>query len=76
MNLFSVLVATPEEVEAGLQLFSRYQRLGSFDAVLAAVALNRQLDALVSADQAFGDVPNLPWVDPASTDLDQLLSRL
>ena len=73
MALFHVIVATPRELDLGLELFEHYPRLGSFDCVLAALVLNRQMDALVSSDQAFGEVPGLPWVDPAGPHLDRLL---
>lgn len=62
-----------QEVEAGLRLFERHTELGSFDAVLAAVALNHDSDALVSADRAFASVRGLRYVDPASPELDELL---
>lgn len=72
-HLFMLLTATPRELELGLHLFQSYPRLGSFDAVLAAVALSRSAEALISTDRAFGDVPELGWVDPASPDVDRLL---
>ena len=63
---FSLLVTTPDDLDRGLDLFEQYPALGAFDAVLAAVALEHGAQALVSADRAFGSVPGLPWVDPAS----------
>lgn len=53
-----------EHLMAGLALFERHERLGSFDAVLAAVALDRSASALVSADTAFGAVAGLNHVAP------------
>jgi uncharacterized protein len=53
------------DLSRGLTLYETHGRIGAFDAVLAAVALNRQLD-IASADRAFGDVPGLRWVDPAT----------
>ena len=70
---FSLLITSPEDLDLGLSLFDRYPGLGAFDSVLAAVALNRHAEALVSADRAFGAVPNLSWVDPATAALDRLL---
>ncbi len=61
------------DLALGLRLFAAVPALGGFDAVLAAVALNRNAEALVSADRAFGGVPGLRWVDPATADLDALL---
>jgi predicted nucleic acid-binding protein len=71
---FVLLVTRAEDLDLGLALYVRYQPLGAFDAVLAAVALNQQVDALVSADRCFGDVPHLPWIDPATPALDHLLA--
>jgi predicted nucleic acid-binding protein len=62
-----------EDLEAGLRLYERHTNLGSFDAVLAAVALNRDADALVSADRAFDSVRELRYVNPATPELDELL---
>lgn len=64
-----LLETSPAELRLGLDLFARHPHLGAFDAVLAAVALTRGADALISADRAFGVVPGLRWVDPASSDL-------
>jgi predicted nucleic acid-binding protein len=63
------LAADAADVRAGLELFRRVPALGAFDTVLAAVALRVGADALISADGAFGSVPGLRWVDPASDDL-------
>ncbi len=57
----------------GLDLFEAHAGLGAFDAVLAAVAINRSAQALVSADRSFGSVANLSWVDPGGPALDRLL---
>lgn len=75
MAALPLLVTRAEDLDVGLSLFERYPVIGAFDAVLAAVALNQRVDALVSADQAFGEVPNLPWVDPATSDVDRLIGR-
>jgi predicted nucleic acid-binding protein len=48
----------------GLALFERVKGLGAFDAVLAAAAISAGAEALVSADNGFGDVPNLAYVSP------------
>ncbi len=49
--------------------------MGAFDAIFAAVALNRDVEALVSAAKGFGAVPGLPWVDASSLGVDALLAR-
>lgn len=65
LTLFSPLLIVEEsDVRAGLEIFSRYQSVGSFDAVLAAAATSVGADALVSADQGFGSVPDLRHVVP------------
>ena len=75
MTLLAPLVVVEEDdLRRGLSLFERHERLGSFDAVLAAAGLRRDVDALVSTDRAFGDVPRLRHVDPASPELDDLLA--
>jgi predicted nucleic acid-binding protein len=77
LDYLAMLVPLPrvdeEDLEAGLRLYERHTNLGSFDAVLAAVALNRDADALVSADRAFDSVRGLRYVDPATPELDRLL---
>lgn len=70
---FQLLTTHIEDLELGLTLFQRYPRLGTFDAMLAAGAINGSAEARVSADQAFGDIGELPWVDPATSALDRLL---
>jgi uncharacterized protein len=64
---------TSEDVDVGLRLFERHERLGSFDAVLAAAALRLEIEALVSGDAAFSSVPKLPFVALDSGELDRLL---
>lgn len=69
-RLLAPLIRVDEDDLAdGMRLFARHERLGAFDAVLAAVVLRREhLTAIVSADRAFGDVPGLAHLDPASPD--------
>ncbi|MBF6605307.1 MAG: type II toxin-antitoxin system VapC family toxin [Chloroflexi bacterium] len=69
----SPLMTTSDDQERGLQLFERHPELGAFDAVLAAVALGRGAEALVSADQAFASVPGLAWIDPATPAIARLI---
>jgi uncharacterized protein len=65
--------ATAADLDAGLSLFERHPELGAFDAVLAAVAIARGAEGLVSADRAFASVPELTWIDPATPALARLL---
>jgi predicted nucleic acid-binding protein len=74
VDLLSPLVeATSEDLDLGLRLFERHERLGAFDAVLAATALRLEVDALVSGDATFSSVPKLPFVALDSGELDRLV---
>jgi predicted nucleic acid-binding protein len=54
-----------EDLQRGLALFERSDRLGAFDAVLAAAAIASNASALVSADIAFATLATeLPHVVP------------
>jgi uncharacterized protein len=64
--LIPLLSTDSRDLDLGLALYQSHHRIGAFDAVLAAVAVNRRLDGVASADQAFGDVAGLNWIDPAS----------
>lgn len=70
---FSLLITTPEDLNRGLGLFEQHPALGAFDAVLAAVAIHRSAQALVSADRAFASVSGLMWMDPASPEMARLI---
>jgi len=63
---FDLLSTTPADLALGLDLYEAHERLGAFDAMLAAVAMNQGLEALVSADRAYGTVPGLRWLDPGA----------
>lgn len=65
-TLIPLLATDGRDLSLGLTLYETHRRIGAFDAVLAAVALNRQLHGVASADRAFGDVAGLRWIDPAS----------
>ncbi|WP_333908534.1 type II toxin-antitoxin system VapC family toxin [Solicola gregarius] len=53
-----------EHLSDGLEFWTRYESLGAFDAVLAAVALDSKYATLVSADKAFSQIPGLHHVLP------------
>jgi uncharacterized protein len=75
MQLLSPLLVVEEsELAAGLRLFERHRKVGPLDAVLAAVALARGAEALVSADGAFGEVRGLRHVAPGTAAFDRLLA--
>jgi predicted nucleic acid-binding protein len=68
-DLLSPLVHPGEaDLARGLELFERYEALGAFDAVLAAVVLERDhLVGLMSADRGFTSVAGLTHLDPVAT---------
>ena len=73
IDLFSPLVVVDADVlRRGLGIYEHQDELESFDAVLAAVALEHGAEALVSADEAFAKVPRLPYVPLA--DIDRLFA--
>jgi predicted nucleic acid-binding protein len=61
------------DLDLGLRIFERSDRLGSFDAILAAVAINRDAEALISSDRGFRGVRRLRHVDIGGPELDELL---
>lgn len=73
--LSPLIVVESEDVVRGLRLFERHSHLDAFDAVLAAVAIERQAEALLSGDRAYGAVRGVPYVDPATPALDELLGE-
>lgn len=62
-----------EHLDRGLELFQRLERLGAFDAVLAAAAIDAGATALVSADTAFAAVPALTHLVPDEAGVGQIL---
>jgi predicted nucleic acid-binding protein len=74
--LAPLITVTPEDLRAGLALFAGDERLGAFDAVLAATAAARQATAIVSADRAFAAAaPALRHVTPDARGVADLLAR-
>jgi predicted nucleic acid-binding protein len=55
----------PNDVQRGLDLFERHPELDSRDAVFAALAINRGIDAILATDKAFDEVDGLERIDPA-----------
>jgi uncharacterized protein len=74
-TLLSPLVSVESrDLDLGLRIFERSGQLGPFDAVLAAVAINRDADALVSSDRGFRGVRYLRYIDIGGPELDELLA--
>jgi hypothetical protein len=72
-DALALIPVDSNDLELGLTLFETHPRLGACDSVVAAVALNRSCEALISADRAFGTILELPWIDPAGPSLNQLI---
>jgi predicted nucleic acid-binding protein len=73
--LAPLLTIEDEHLRRGLSLLEHNERLGAFDAVLAATALDTDTSALVSADSAFAHVSDLPHVVPDESGVERLLNR-
>src|SRR5271170_4018251 len=72
--LSPLLGVTREHLERGLALFERIERLGAFDAVLAAAAASSGATALVSGDSAFAAAGDLVHVVPDTAGVAGLLT--
>ncbi len=72
--LAPLLVVGEDDLQDGLRLYARSDRLGAFDAVLAAAASRADADALVSADAAFAEA-DLTHVVPDARGVARLLGR-
>jgi uncharacterized protein len=73
--LSPLLVIEETDLREGLRLFAANQRLGSFDAVLAAAAHSAGADALVSADEAFSSVGAVTHIVPDADGVRGLLGN-
>lgn len=73
--LSPLLVVDDNDLREGLRLFATSQRLGSFDAVLAAATRSAGADALVSADEAFASVRTITHVVPDQNGVARLLGQ-
>lgn len=74
IDLLSPLwVVSESDLRDGLALYRGADRLGAFDAVLAAAARGGGATALVSADRAFADVDELRHVVPDVDGIARLL---
>jgi predicted nucleic acid-binding protein len=55
----------PNDVQRGIDLFEAHPDLDARDAVFAALAINRGIDAILSTDRAFDGIDDLERIDPA-----------
>jgi uncharacterized protein len=62
--LAPLLTVTSDDLARGLAWYRRSDRLGAFDAVLAAAASAAGVRAVVSADGAFGELGEIAHVAP------------
>lgn len=72
--LSPLLTLTSGHLRRGLTLFETVPRLGAFDAVLAAAAARSGAAALISADTAFADLPDISHVIPDSSGVARVLA--
>lgn len=68
------IVTSRTDLERALVLMDQHPDLPPSRAVLAAVAIGHEAEALVSADPAFAAIPGLRWVDPGDPDAVLLLT--
>jgi predicted nucleic acid-binding protein len=61
-------VVEPSDVDRALDLWCEHERLDMRDAIFAAQALNRGIDAILSADKGFDGIPGLERIDPADAE--------
>ncbi|MGO9321625.1 MAG: type II toxin-antitoxin system VapC family toxin [Solirubrobacteraceae bacterium] len=61
----SLHVVEPHDVERAIDLWSEHAPLDVRDAIFAAQALNREIDAILSPDRGFDGIPGLERIDPA-----------
>ena len=52
-------------MEHALKLWCEHEQLDMRDAIFAAQALNRGIDAILSPDRGFGGIAGLERIDPA-----------
>ncbi|MBA2567281.1 MAG: type II toxin-antitoxin system VapC family toxin [Thermoleophilaceae bacterium] len=63
-----------QDVVRGLEVLTAGRRVGARDAVFAALALNRGVDAMLSPDRAFDEVAGLARIDPLDSQAVQALA--
>lgn len=72
--LSPLLVVSEDDLQEGLRLYTRCDRLGAFDAVLAATAGRANAAGIVSADAAFAEA-GIPHIVPDARSVAALLQR-
>ena len=54
----------PSDVQRGIDLFETHESLDAQDAVFAALAINRGIDAILATDRSFDEIEGLKRIDP------------
>ncbi len=72
---FPVRAVDEADAELALELYARRGSLDAFDALLAAAALNRRVEVVMSADRAFDSLDGLERVDPLDSERVRSLAR-
>lgn len=54
----------PNDVQRGIDLFEAHDNLDARDAIFAALAINRGIDAILTTDRAFDEIGDLERIDP------------
>jgi uncharacterized protein len=72
--LSPLLQVETQDLDLGLRLYEQHSALGSFDALLAAVAMNHDAQALVSPDHGFAGIRRLRHIDPGGPEFEELLN--
>ncbi len=55
----------PNDMQRGIDLYENHDGLDARDAVFAALAINRGIDAILTTDRAFDGIDGLERIDPA-----------
>ena len=74
-NALRPIVTTRADLERALNLLDAEPRLTPAQAILAAVAIGHDAEALLSADPGFDRIAGLRWVDPGGPAAAALLAR-
>jgi uncharacterized protein len=61
-------VVERRDIERALDLWCEHERLDMRDAIFAAQALNRGIDAILSPDQGFDGISGLQRIDPVDAE--------
>ena len=63
-----LLAVETSDIARALDLWCEHERLDMRDAIFAAQALNRGIDAILSPDRGFDGIPGLERIDPADAE--------